>query len=267
MELLNIDEFRDYLKATFQCIYSGTDYPKYDSTEIDGVCDSCGKEVFLRIRTSYYNNDSFGTIGSPGFMFILFECPRCKRKRFVQTVRIRFDDKIPIANDPDDFDTKPRYEVYKIYSLPTLNESYLSTDIPREHVTLISTISEALFCMEHEKFISASIMFRRGLQIIAKDILGAKGWSLHEQLEWLKTNKNNLGVDLTVLFHDNSKLIKNVGNQGAHPDKDVTLHNFTKSDLDGLHDLFLIIVNEIFIKPEKTKQLQEDLRKSRKLKE
>jgi hypothetical protein len=32
-----------------------------------------------------------------------------------------------------------------------------------------------MFTMTHGKYISAAIMFRRGLQIIAKDILGAEG--------------------------------------------------------------------------------------------
>src|SRR5690606_7553382 len=117
------------------------------------------------------------------------------------------------------------------------------------YTTLKQSVSEAMFAMAHGKFISSSIMFRRALQIIAKDILGAKGNTLHKQLEWLTTNENLLKIDLTDLFHDNSKLIKNVGNQGAHPDQDITLQDFSQNDLNNLHDLFLVIINEIFIKP------------------
>jgi DNA-directed RNA polymerase subunit RPC12/RpoP len=270
MKLLNIDEYRSYLKETFQLLYSGTEFPDYEQEEIDGTCDSCGKEVFLKVRATYFNNNTYGTIGSPGFFCLLFECPRCKRKRFVQTAWVLYKEQVQSKSSPDDseeYDIEEKYEVYKLYSLPTQRDSYIYKDIPNTYNTLITTISEALFGMDHGKFVSSAIMFRRGIQIIAKDILGAKGKTLHSQLEWLKTNSNNLGIDLSELFHDNTKLIKDVGNQGAHPDDDLTLHNFTKDELDGLHDLFVIIVNEIFVKPEKLRQLKEDLKKSRKLKE
>ncbi len=102
--------------------------------------------------------------------------------------------------------------------------------------------------------------------MIAKNVLGAKGKTLFNQLEWLKENANLLNIDLTELFHDNSQLIKDVGNQAAHPDDDITLQEFTKDDVNKLYDLFLIIVNEIFIKPEKIKKIQEELKEKRKLK-
>lgn len=85
---------------------------------------------------------------------------------------------------------------------------------------------------------------------------------MHSQLEWLKENKNLLGIDLTELFHDNGKLIKDIGNQGAHLDEDITLQNFSEIDVNSLHDLFLVIVNEIFIKPKKLKAIQQDLLKT-----
>lgn len=115
-------------------------------------------------------------------------------------------------DDEDNYSTKTHYELYKLYNLPTQEESFAIKDIPDEYSTLKQTISEAMFTMTHGKFISAAIMFRRGLQVITKDILGAKGRTL--QLEWLKENKNLLAIDLTELFHDNGKLIKDVGKSG-----------------------------------------------------
>ena len=74
-----------------------------------------------------------------------------------------------------------------------------------------------------------------------------------------------MGIDLVDVFHDNAKIIKDSGNQGAHPDDDITLHVFTKEDAEGLHDLFISIVHEVFVKPAKIKSLQEELKKNRKL--
>lgn len=126
-------------------------------------------------------------------------------------------------------------------------------------------VDEALFCMQHNKNISAVIMFRRALQIIVKDILGGKGKTIYNQLTWIKENENNLKINLSEMFHDNSNLIKNIGNQGAHPDIDEDLHTFTGNDVAQLHDLYLIIVTEIFIKPEKLFKLKEELKINRKL--
>ena len=74
-----------------------------------------------------------------------------------------------------------------------------------------------------------------------------------------------MSIDLTPVFHTNSKIIKDIGNQGAHPESDITLHDFTKEDAEGLHDLFLSIIYEIFIKPARSKELQNELKKRRKL--
>ena len=126
-------------------------------------------------------------------------------------------------------------------------------------------MNEATFCLAKGKYISATIMFRRAIQIIAKQILGAEGKTLFKQLEWLKENKNLMGIDLVDVFHDNAKLIKDIGNQGAHPDDDLELHIFSESDANGLYDLFIHLIHEIFVKPVKIKAIQEELKLSRKI--
>jgi len=172
-----------------------------------------------------------------------------------------------VGKDEDDEDIfEDCYEHYKLYRLPVSDENFINQDIPGEYVSLKDTTADAAFCLTHSKYIAAAILFRRAIQILAKDILGGVGRNLFEQLQWLKTNKNNLNVDLSEVFHDNAKIIKDIGNQGAHPDEDITLHNFSKEDAEGLHDLFITIIHEVFVKPAKLKTLQEDLMKSRKLK-
>jgi len=182
--------------------------------------------------------------------------PKLFEKNFIQTVVLK--EKI----DSDNYS----YKHFELYRLPDRELKYETSSIPDKYPTIITSVNEALFCMNHSKNVSAAMMFRRALQMIAKDVLGAQGRTLYDQLQWLKGNKNLLNIDLSELFHDNSQLVKDVGNQAAHPDDDITLHDFTKEDVDNLHDLFLIIVNEIFIKPKKIKQIQEELKAKRKLK-
>jgi len=264
MELLNEEEFNTYIRSNFKKILE-TDTLTESKSEFDGYCESCNKDVFLKIHSKSYQQSDYNRGNLPYFVTYFVECPRCNRRRFIQYVLIVVSEMINDdgVNEPE---YKTHYELYNLYSLPTKDESFANKDIPDNYKTLKYSLSEAMFTMTHGKYISSAIMFRRSLQIIAKDILGAQGRTLHSQLEWLRENKNLLGIDLTNLFHENSKLIKDVGNQGAHPDEDVTLHNFTEKDVNALHDLFLVIVNEIFIKPEQLKAIQTDLIKNRKLK-
>ncbi len=276
MELLNVNEFNNYIQTNYKKIYETEKWNDF-SQEFDGFCESCRRDVFLKIRSRSYQYSDYNRDGLPNFITYFIECPRCKRKSFMQLVLLEIcvtldkEGKVLENIDEDDFDedgynTKTHYEIFQLYSIPTRDESFANKDIPNNYTTLKASVSEAIFTMKHGKFISSAIMFRRTIQIIAKEVLGAKGRALHKQLEWLTENSNLLAIDLTNLFHDNSKLIKDVGNQGAHPDDDITLHNFTEDDVNNLHDLFLVIVNEIFIKPEQLKTIQADLIKNRKLK-
>jgi hypothetical protein len=181
---------------------------------------------------------------------------KCKRKSFAHYIQI-YTQIITGKDEDGDEIAKLNPELYKLYSLPTKDERFISKDIPDKFESLKLTLAEAMFSLNHDKYISATIMFRRALQIITTEILGAQGKSLHQQLDWLKTNENLLKIDLSIIFHENSKLIRNVGNQGAHPEDDPALYKFNKEDVESLHDLFLIIINEIFIKPNKLKSIQE----------
>lgn len=263
MKLLNVDEFLDYLRSNHKLLMEGFGRPSTESSEFDGYCDNCKKDVFLKTESIEYSHSPYGS-NNLEFYNLMVECPRCKRKRIIQIAQIKYYKKVETKDDDDD---KEYYEVYKLNSIPTLNEEYSVKSIPNKYDNLINTVNEANFCLDHGKYISATILYRRALEIIAKPILGAKGRMLYNQLEWLKVNENKLKIDLSELFHDNSKLIKDVGNQGAHPaEDDVSLQNFNEDDVNLLHDLFLIIVHEIFVKPEKLKSMQEELKAKRKIK-
>jgi hypothetical protein len=264
MKLLNEDEFNTYIRSNYKKVFEADKWEEFKD-EFDGFCDGCQKDVFLKIHSRSYQHSGLSRSDLPSFITYFIQCPRCGRRRFSQYVLIDVSEGI-IDDDVNEPEYKSHYELYLLYSLPIKDESFANKDIPDDYKTLKESLSEAMFTMTHGKYIASTIMFRRALQIIAKEILGAKGRNLFDQLEWLKVNQNKLGVDLTNLFHENSKLIKDVGNQGAHLDEDIALHNFNEEDVKSLHDLFLVIINEIFIKPAQVKANQDELIKNRKLK-
>jgi len=265
MELLNLKEFEEYIRRNFQPLI---DLESSDlDTEMSGFCNLCQKDVFLKVHSRSFQ-ESYTRHTLPRFVSFLIECPKCRRQSFIHTVEffqiIRPSKASTDSNEVEEQEQE-KYRYYELYRIPTGEYDYANQDIPEIYTSLRDTVAEASFCLSHSRYVAAAILFRRAIQILAKDILGAVGKKLHAQLEWLRANKNKLGIDLTDVFHDNSTIIKDIGNQGAHPDDDITLHNFTKEDANGLHDLFISIVHEVFIKPTKLKALQDELKKSRKL--
>jgi hypothetical protein len=264
MELLNEEEFELYIKTNYECI---VELKNEDiKTEMSGQCDVCQQHAFLKVHSRTFNSTYYSRSEIyPQLVNFLVECPNCRRLSFLLTVQ--FAQFTPTGTKDeygeDDFNTT--YQFYKLCRIPTIEENFANKDIPDEYKSLKETIIEASFCLSHNRNIAAAILFRRAIQILAKDILGAIGKTLYLQLEWLKNNKNKLAIDLSAVFHDNAKIVKDIGNQGAHPDDDISLQIFTKDDANGLHDLFVSIIHEVFIKPEKMKAIQEELRKSRKL--
>jgi hypothetical protein len=258
MKLLNEKEFEEYIKLNHESL--GESDTDFISQELADTCDSCKREVFLKVLSRTYS-DPYSTNELPRFVNLYIQCPSCYRKSFIHLVQFGERTSPHVSRFPT-----YKHELFKIHRLPVSEENYFNNDIPKDLDSLIKTSSEANYCLSHSKFLASSILYRRALQILAKDVLGAKGKTLFNKLEWLKTNENLLKSDLTDVFHDNSKIIKDVGNQGAHPDDDSTLHDFTKDDAFGLHDLFISIIHEVFVKPKKIKALQDELKTSRKLK-
>ena len=261
MKLFDEKEFKQYIEENFECVYSAQDDATV-SQQVPGTCDSCQRDVFLNVHSESFNHPYYSD-KLPRFINIFVECPTCRKKSFTFTVQFAEQEKVPQGTGTR---YQYTYKLYKLYRLPISSENYINEDIPEKYSSLKKTANEATYCLNNSKYISSAILFRRAIQIVAKQVLGAKGKTLFNQLEWLKTNPNLLKIDLTEVFHDNTQIIKDIGNQGAHPDDDITLHDFTKDDANGLHDLFISIIHEIFVKPEKMKALQEELKKNRKLK-
>ncbi|MBL1231387.1 MAG: DUF4145 domain-containing protein [Flavobacteriales bacterium] len=256
MKLLNEDEFEKYIKDNYEVIL--TNDSSRLSTESSGKCDFCQRDAFLKIGSRWHDNPHRSD-NLPSFVTFFIQCPSCKRQSFIMSVVLS---RLKEDNNGSHY----VYDHYKLYNLPTQESQFETKDIPAKYELLKKTVLEAKYTLQHSQYMAATIMFRRALQILVKDILGAKGKTLFLQLEWLKENENSLKVNLTELFHDNSKLIRQVGNQGAHPDNDEKLQGFAKEDAEAVHDLFLLLVNEIFVLPAKLAEMKKELSERRKLK-
>ena len=55
------------------------------------------------------------------------------------------------------------------------------------------------------------------------------------------------GIVFTKNFADVAYIIKEAGNQGAHPDKDPDLLEFTPEDARDLQDVFMELVSDLFV--------------------
>jgi len=274
MVVFNISELEAYVKTHHRLVFS-TNTPLNNHEEtFDDFCDHCQRDTFFRLRLSSYTRlAGSGDYTDPEAYSLLVQCPRCKRNAWVILVLIITDLRVPV--DPDDQDLDEyvqdgspefQYDYYRITRIPEREEEVNLSNIPSEYSSLRDTVAEAQFCLEHGKYVASSILYRRAIEVLAKQVLGASGKTLHLKLQWLEANPNQLGIDLTSVFHENAKIIKDVGNQGAHPDDDPDLHTFSRDDANGLHDLFTSIIHEVFVKPAAMKKLQEDLQQSRKLK-
>jgi Domain of unknown function (DUF4145) len=118
--------------------------------------------------------------------------------------------------------------------------------------------------MDANAFIAAAAMFRRALQVITRDILSAKPGNLGNELNDV-VGKSYNGVTITANFASVGYIVKEAGNQGAHPDKDPDLLDFTAEDAEDLQRIFMELVSDLFIAPEATKKAKADFLARRKI--
>ena len=203
MDLINAKEFEEYIIENYNCIFEGED--SSISQELAGICDSCQRDVFLKVYSREFQIPYSTETNFPRFVNVFIECPSCRKKSFLQAVQFVEQIVNKIGNSRT---YKYIYRLYKLYRIPVSNEHYINGDIPNEYISLRKTATEADYCLGNSKFIASAILFRRAIQILAKDVLGGKGNTLFKQLEWLKTNENAFKIDLSEMFHENAKIIK-----------------------------------------------------------
>ncbi|THD66443.1 DUF4145 domain-containing protein [Robertkochia marina] len=249
------EEFEQYVKNNYPVLFEG-DLSGVEN--LPGNCNFCNREVFLKLYGKRYHNPYSSAF--PLFEIFHLECPSCRRKSFIHAIAIY------TTIEDENEDERDIVQHYRLFNLPEKEYQNELKDIPEEYELLRNCAREAMFCMAHSKYTSATIMFRRAIQIMAANILGAPKGTLARQLNWLKSNENRLKIDLTEVFHENSHIIKEIGNQGAHPEDEISLQDFTKEEMDLLHDLFQSTISEVFIKPALLKSIQDELKQRRRIK-
>ena len=104
---------------------------------------------------------------------------------------------------------------------------------------------EGVKCLNVGAPFASVVMFRKCLQIIAED-KGAKGRTLKAKLEILSSSGT-----LTSTLDSISTIIREVGNDGAHPNE------FEPSidDAKDILDFLLLFIDQLYILPEKAEKL------------
>jgi hypothetical protein len=154
--------------------------------------------------------------------------------------------------------------IYRIAAIPPEGK-YEIPELPEDPASLRMAYREAIQCLNNNCPMAAAAMFRRALQIITRDILGAPPSILAKELAWAVGKPNKLGVTLSKAFETNSFILREVGNQGAHPDKDPDLLDFTPEDAGALYEIFLEVVSELFVVPVAARAAKQSLMDRRKI--
>jgi hypothetical protein len=248
--ILSQEEFEDYIADNYPDV---TENMKSTGRIID-YCPYCkanmGMNVFRRkFVTKTKHHPAKGAIEEPDFnspFMIVFSCPDCQAQR--RWIAYEIEGRL-----------------YKIMSIPSDNIAEID-ELPAEPTSLRKAYNEAIRAYNANCPMAAAAMIRRALQVITREILGAPPSQLGNELRWLQGKKNRLDIILSSDFHDNAYIIKEIGNQAAHPDQDPDLLSFTDDDAINLNALFIDIATELFIIPQVSKKAKDEMMIRRKLK-
>jgi hypothetical protein len=175
----------------------------------------------------------------------LFRCPVCKT--FKQWIVYEFH--------LQDEALQWHWYRFRVTSVPSEGLEEIS-ELPNEPSSLRTAYKQAIRAMDANANIAAAAMFRRALQVITRDLLGARPGNLANELNDV-VGKTFNGGTITSNFARIGYVIKEAGNQGAHPDQDPDLLDFTPEDAQDLQQIFMELVSDLFIVPaakEKAKQ-------------
>jgi Domain of unknown function (DUF4145) len=152
---------------------------------------------------------------------------------------------------------------YRVTSVPP--EGLEDVDeLPEQPPALRSAYRQAIRAMDANANLAAAAMFRRALQVITRDLLGAKPGNLAGELKEV-VGKTYNDATITSNFSDVGYIIKEAGNQGAHPDKDPDLLDFSPQDAEDLQTIFMELVSDLFIVPAATKKAKAEFLARRKI--
>jgi hypothetical protein len=258
--------FRNY---SDQVRYIMENYPEVTDSRIDDdhwdlPCTHCkitrGFQVIERAvqhHRSGYSGTGGQDFNSP--VTYWFRCPVCKAYKQWIVYRLAFQGKKP----EDGSEAKTIFRYFRVTSVPSEGLEEIE-ELPNEPSALRTAYRQAVRAMDANAHLAAAAMFRRAVQVITRDLLGAKPGTLASELHDV-IGKTYNGVTLTSSFATSGYIIKEAGNQGAHPDKDPDLLEFAPQDAQDLQSIFMELVSELFIAPAATKKAREDFMARRKI--
>jgi len=158
---------------------------------------------------------------------------------------------------------RTRSHFYKVASLPNDGIEDIE-ELPADPVSLRLAYKQAIRAMDANANIAAAAMFRRALQVITRQLLGATPGNLGNELRQVVGKPFNGGV-VTNNFANVGYIVKEAGNQGAHPDGDPDLLDFTAEDAMDLQSIFMDVVSELFVIPAAKQKAKDDFLSRRKI--
>jgi hypothetical protein len=141
----------------------------------------------------------------------LFCCPVCKAFKQWIVFRIQL---------PTDEAGKSKGHYFRVTSLPSEGLEDID-ELPIDPPSLRTAYRQAIRAMDANAHLAAAAMFRRALQVITRDLLGAKPGNLANELNGVVGKAYN-GVVVTNNFAKVGYIIKEAGNQGRIPTKTLT---------------------------------------------
>lgn len=242
----NID-LTKYIRENFLDITSS----RINDDHWDLMCSKCnivrGFQVTRRGYTSSSTN-YYGPIDQAGARSVFLKCPVCEMYKILIVFKISGG-------------KSERW--FQVAEMPSSGMEGVE-DLPETPKSLRIAYRQAVNAMGANAYIAAAVMYRRALQIITRDIGKAKPGMLGAELSELVGKKIN-GVMFTQDFSSIGYIVKEAGNQGAHPDKDEELLDFTSQDAKDLHSIFTTMVAELFVAPRAAEEAKKRFLKNRKI--
>ena len=242
--------------------YVSENYPEVTDHRIDKdhwdlLCTKCkitrGFQVIKRLiagEDTIYSHFEEDFVAPKTY---LFRCPVCSA--FKQWIVYEID----IKNDAG----KWVHHYYRVTSVPNEGLEEIA-ELPEEPPSLRIAYRQAIRAMDANANLAAAAMFRRALQVMTRDVLGAKPGTLASELGSV-VGKSFNGGTVTSNFAEVGYLVKEAGNQGAHPDKDPDLLDFTAQDAEDLQQIFMELVSELFVIPAAAQKAKADFLTRRKI--
>jgi hypothetical protein len=249
----NDNDLKKYIKETFLEVTDA----RVDDDHWDLECSICkvarGFQLTKRILVGHQTEYESFSIDYSAPTTYVFRCPVCHT--FKQWIIYELYFSVGTGKSENHY--------YRVTSVPNEGLEDIS-ELPEDPPSLRIAYRQAIRAMDANANIAAAAMFRRALQVITRELLGAKPGNLANELNEV-VGKSYHGSAITANFADIGYVIKEGGNQGSHPDRDPDLLDFTAQDATDLQLIFMELVSELFIVPAAKQKAKQDFMARRKI--